>query len=96
MTRRTKTGQKKHDLGVLKSANYYEKQGYKVQADLPGYAKPKSIGHRIPDVFAKKGNKEIIVEVETKQSVNTDDKQQEKFQNYADRSNNRKFKTKIV
>lgn len=96
MGKRTKTGQAKHDNGVLKSIKYYESQSYKVKADLPNYEKPKSINGCIPDAIIKKGKKEIILEVETKKTLNSDEKQRNKFQNYASRSKNRKFRTKVV
>jgi len=94
--KRTKIGQKKHDEGVLRSANYYEKLGFKVAVDLPGHKKPKEISGFIPDIIAKKGGEEIIIEVETRKTIISDKEQQEKFKKYAGRSNNRKFRTKIV
>jgi len=41
MNKRTKTGQKKHDESVLKSAEWYKKHGFITKADLPGWNKPK-------------------------------------------------------
>lgn len=95
MTKRTKIGQKKHDEALLKSVKYYEDQGFKVMADLPGGEKPKEIKGFIPDLIAKKGGKEIILEVETKTSVKQDKDQLEAFEQYADNSKNRKFRKKI-
>ena len=54
MNKQTKTGQKKHDSAVLKTAQWYENNGYKVKADLPDYNKPKKIGGFIPDLIVKK------------------------------------------
>jgi len=96
MRRRTKTGQREHDNAVLRSAEWYKGQGYKVKADLPGWEKPKKIGGFIPDWIAKKGKKEIIGEVETEGSNETDEEQQEAFKEYAKRKKERGFKKKIV
>lgn len=93
---RTKAGQKKHDERVLKSAEYYEKQGYKVSVDLPNHDKPKKIGGFIPDLIAKKKGEEIIVEIETKSTIKSDKDQHQAFKEYADKSEGRKFKKKIV
>jgi len=94
--KKTKTGQKKHDNGVLKSVEYYKSIGYKVFADLPNYEKPKKISGFIPDVIARKGRKEVIIEVETKKTLVSDQDQQEAFKKYANKSSNRKFRKKIV
>ncbi|MBU4561875.1 hypothetical protein KKB17_00505 [bacterium] len=56
MNKRTKTGQKKHDESVLRSAGWYKKHGFRTNADLPGWNKPKKIGGFIPDLIAKKAN----------------------------------------
>jgi len=45
---RTKTGQRKHDESVSRSAEWYKKHGFKIKADLPGWNKPKKIGGFIP------------------------------------------------
>jgi len=57
MSKRTKTGQKKHDESVLRSAGWYKKHGFRTNADLPGWNKPKKIGGFIPDLIAKKRQK---------------------------------------
>jgi len=92
MPKRTKTGQRKHDNTVLRSAEWYKGQGYKVKADLPGWEKPKKIGGFIPDLIAKKGNKEI----ETKDTNKKNKKQQEAFEEYAGKKRSREFKKKII
>lgn len=96
MPKRTKTGQNKHDNAVSRSAKWYENQGFKVKADLPGWEKPKNIGGFIPDLIAKKGKKEIIKEIETKDTNEKDKKQHEAFKGYANRKKGREFKKKIV
>ena len=96
MKKRTKIGQKKHDEGVKRSAEWYKKQGFKVKSDLPGEKKPKKIGGFIPDIIAKKGAAEVIIEIETKQSANTDKEQQQAFRDYANKNRNRNFRKKII
>ncbi|MEX2410136.1 MAG: hypothetical protein WD607_01985 [Candidatus Paceibacterota bacterium] len=96
MTKRSKRQQNKHDKAVEKSAEYYKKQGYKVEADIKGFKKPKNISGRIPDVRAVKKGDEAIIEVETKKSLDKDKKQREKFKKYADRSKNRRFRKRII
>lgn len=96
MLKRTKTGQKKHDNAVLRSAKWYKSQGFKVKADLPEWKKPKNIGGFIPDLTVKKGKKEIIKEIETKDTNEKDKKQHEAFKAYANRKKGREFRKKIV
>ena len=48
MNKRTKTGQRKHDESVSRSAEWYKKNGFITRADLPGWKKPKKIGGFIP------------------------------------------------
>jgi hypothetical protein len=96
MNKRTKTGQKKHDESVLRSVKWYEGRGYKVNADLPDYNKPKNIGGYIPDLIAKKGKKEIILEVESKNTNKSDTDQQKAFKKYSKREEERTFRKKII
>ena len=96
MTKRTKTGQKKHDESVLRSAEWYKKHGFITKADLPGWNKPEKIGGFIPDLIAKKGKKEIILEVETKNTDESDTDQQKAFKKYSKREEERTFRKKIL
>ena len=96
MSKRGKGGKSRHDKSVSKSAEWYENQGYKVKADIEGWDKPKTIGGYRPDLIAKKGKKEVILEVETPQTVKKDYKQWQAFKEYADRKKQRKAKKKIV
>ena len=96
MNKRTKTGQKKHDDSVLRSAEWYKKNGFITKADLPGWKKPKKIGGFIPDIIAKKGKKEIILEVETKNTGKSDADQQKAFKKYSEREEGRTFRKKII
>ena len=95
---RTKRSQSKHDAEVKRIAIEFEKKGYDVKADIQGYSRPETIGGYRPDVFAQKGKKRKIVEVETSESVKCarDVAQQQAFRNAANRSNNTTFKRTIV
>ena len=78
MQKRTKTGQAKHDKKVLQRAEYYKKKGASyVRVDLPGQVKPPKLGGKIPDLYIRLNGELIVEEIETKQSLNTDKKQQE-------------------
>lgn len=94
--KRTKTGQKAHDQAVRRSAAQYRGQGFKVSVDLPGEPKPKSIGGFRPDLIAKKGKKEIIVEIETPETAKIDKDQHDAFRGYANRKAARKFRKRIT
>jgi len=96
MNKRTKTGKKKHDNSVLRSAEWYRKHGFITKADLPGWNKPKKIGGFIPDIIARKGKKEIILEVENKNTDKSDADQQKAFKKYSKREKERTFRKKII
>ena len=95
---RSKHSQSKHDAEVRRTAKKYKEQGYKVEADVSGFDQPSTIGGFRPDVVAKKGNKRVIVEVETPDSVDSarDQKQQKAFSQTAERSSNTKFTRKVT
>lgn len=96
MGKRNEKQQSAHDEAVKKSAEYYEEQGYAVQADIKGFKKPKTIKERRPDLIAKKKKETVILEVETKETMETDKKQREMFKKYADSHKNVRFRTKMV
>ncbi len=95
---RPRKSQSKHNQAVKESALKLESQGFNVEADVPGFTQPKTIGGYRPDVVAKKGVKRVIVEVETEDSVDStrDQKQQQVFKQAAKRSKNTKFKRTVV
>jgi hypothetical protein len=68
---RSKTSQSKHDSKVLTEAKKLKREQYDVSADIAGYKKPPSRGGYRPDILATKGNKEVIIEVETPDSVDS-------------------------
>ncbi len=95
---RTPTSQSKHDQEVKRLAIKYQNEGYKVEADLKGFQRPEMVGGFIPDIKVKKGGQEIIIEVETFDSVDStsDLLQKDAFQNWSRQYKKRHFKRKIV
>ena len=77
--------QSKHDMKVKEKANSLTRQGWKVKADVKGYDRPDPIGkyERIPDIQAEKAGARKIIEVETRDSMQRDKKQQETFRRSA-------------
>jgi Holliday junction resolvase len=61
-----------HDRKVRQKANELRNQGWKVDADLNRFEQPDPIGrgNYIPDVFATKGKRTKIIEVDTPNSIN--------------------------
>lgn len=79
MTKRGKIGQAKHDNKVRKELDKLKGEGYRVWADLPDRVRPPKVGGVIPDIYARKGKKLIVEEIETKNTLKSDQKQQEKI-----------------
>jgi len=71
---RKKSSQGTHDRKVRQIANELRNKGYKVQADVSGFDTPNGIGKsgHIPDIYATRGSKEKIVEVDTPGTENSD------------------------
>ena len=87
----------KHNKAVTRVAAGYKSQGYKVSADhVKGYRKPRMIYGKKPDVIATKGAKTRIVEVETRASLRKDSSQRNAFRRFANLSNKRRFRTKVI
>lgn len=95
---RGKASQSKHNRKVREVAKDYERRGYDVSADVPGYPQPPTIGGYRPDLVASKSGQETIVEVETPDSVNSprDVAQQGTFLRAARRSEKRHYKRIIT
>ncbi len=64
----------KHDKRVRKEARRLEREGWNVQADIPGFETPDGIGQggHVPDIVAKKKGAERILEVDTPRTVDKD------------------------
>ncbi len=95
---RTRNSQSKHNKSVQKEANQLEQQGFDVTADIAGFPKPLTIERVRPDIDANKGKKRVIVEVETKDSIDGARAQRKKqaFQKAAKRSRNTTFQQTTV
>lgn len=95
---RSSSSQSKHDALVAQDARELKRLGYEVSADISGYNKPPTIGGYKPDVYASNSKKNIIIEVETPDSVNgeRDLNQKAAFERAARRSPNTTFKRKIA
>jgi len=86
-----------HDKKVKKIAGGYKGQGWKVQADVPGYPKPKNIFGKRPDVIATKGKRIRITEVETCGSYKKDTPQRSAFKRYTNLDpKKRQLRTRIA
>lgn len=96
---RTKENQTKHDNGVIYWANELIQKGWPiVYADLPGKVKPPQIGNHIPDIYAKHINQEIVIEIETDDSVGLEHTKNQllTFTVWKNQFSSRKFLIKIV
>lgn len=91
---RGQPSQSKHNRKMREAARDYKVRGYNVSADVAGYPQPPTIGGYKPDVVARKGGHETIVEVETPDSVNSprDIAQQNAFLRAARRSEKRHYR----
>lgn len=96
MGNRNPEAQSKHDQKVKEIADAYKSESYEVYADIKGYGQPHKRNGYIPDVVAKKNGKEIIIEVETSDSIKTDKEQQNAFRRYANARSNVTFKIEMA
>lgn len=96
--KRSRKSQSQHDRCVRRTANSYKKRGYKVQADIEGFDQPDTISGYRPDVIARKGGHETVVEIETLDSVDTarDEGQQSAFKKHAARSDKRHYRRVVT
>lgn len=96
MLKRTKTGQKQHDLEVLRWAEQKKKEGFSVEADLPKWPRPSKVEGNIPDAFASKGRIKKILEVETPDTLKSDKQQRSGFRKWSATSENKSFQVKVI
>jgi len=94
--RRSKTGQTAHDAKVIATANRYRRDGWRVSADVDGFKQPKTVYNKRPDIIARRGNQERIIEVENTRSMQTDRSQRAAFQRYANNNPNKSFRTLVA
>lgn len=93
MAKRTLKKQSEHDAKVRQIARKLRREGWNVEADIPGFNQPEPIGQddRIPDVHAKKAGAERIVEVETPETMRGDQEQHATFRRSAGQKRRAKF-----
>jgi hypothetical protein len=95
---RSKRSQAAHDRKVRQEADKLKRQSYKVNADVSGFQRPKTISGYRPDIIAIKNKQWRIIEVETEDSKNSarDSSQQQAFRQAADLSENTTFRRVIA
>ena len=88
----------KHDAKVKQLAQELEKQDWAVQAAISGYEQPDAIGKGgyIPDIQAIKKGAERLIEVETKETVESDKKQHTAFRRRAAQKRRTTFRIEVV
>ena len=71
MPKRSKGSQTRHDDAVMREANALKKDGWIVNADIPGFPTPGPVGaeKRVPDIAAQKRGHKRLIEVETPDSL---------------------------
>ncbi len=74
MLKEKNPGQGTHDRKVRQLAKQYEKDKWKVKADIGNYDRPSSIGknNHIPDLELTRRGKTKLIEVDTPNTVNPD------------------------
>ena len=83
-----------HDECVAKWVKIYKDDEWTVQAAIAGYNPPPTIGKKIPDIYATKSSTTNVIEVETDETINTDQAKEQiaTFKKWADESNLRTFR----
>ena len=69
-----------------------------MKADIKGWVKPDTIRGVRPDIVAEKGGHKTVVEVETKDSVNSkrDQQQQKSFKDWSQNSDRKHYKRVVT
>jgi len=95
---RAQYSQTNHDKKVRKLAEYYHRKGYNVQADISGWSMPEVINSYRPDLIITGNFITLVIEVETRDSVNSarDIAQRNAFKSWASRSSQRQFERFVV
>jgi len=98
MSKRITRTQSVHDTEVRKQAERLKRNGWRVEADIPGYARPIGIGQcqRRPDVVASRGSRRRVIEVETPTSLRRDREQQATFRRHASHKANTTFQVVVT
>ncbi|MFH1328162.1 MAG: hypothetical protein ABIH76_04885 [Candidatus Bathyarchaeota archaeon] len=84
MSKRTYDKQSDHDRSIENKAKEWADEGYSVEADLEGWNKPPIVDGNIPDIVAKKtGAMTRVCEIETDDTIETNEKKREILEKYA-------------
>lgn len=85
MAKRSSRSQRRQDRRVREIAETLRRQGWDVQADIPGYSRRDAIGkyNPTPDLRAARRGVEQLVEVETSATLHSHRKQHETFRRRA-------------
>jgi hypothetical protein len=95
LARRDAKAQEAHDKGVHAEALELRRDGWNVLADLPGWTRPPLIAGRRPDIYATKRGHTRIVEIETDEQNDHD--QRSTFRRHAgQKGQNTTFIVKVV
>lgn len=71
--------------------NEYSNQGYEIFADFQGYPRPRIIGNFRPDLIAKRGDREVIIEIASRSEMDKIKTKMEKLAEYADKNKDIRF-----
>jgi hypothetical protein len=93
LPKRSKGSQTRHDDTVKREANALKKDGWIVNADIPGFPTPNPIGaaKRVPDIAAEKRGHRRLIEVETPDSLGSAGEQLSTFRRSAAHDPRTKF-----
>lgn len=89
----------KHRKVIRRIAFAYDREGYEVEADhIKEFETPETCVVMRPDIRARKDGKEIIVEVESENSLGSrrDKMQRHEFSDWAKKGKNRDFRRETV
>ncbi len=98
MPTRTPRKQSEHDTKVRQIARRLRREGWDVDADIPGFDQPDPIGQddRIPDIHARKAGAERIYEVETPETMEADHDQHSTFRRSAGQKRRTNFEVEVT
>jgi hypothetical protein len=66
---RAREAQERHDRMVALVAAQYRERGFAVAAELPGFPPPEPVEGLVPDLVARKEGETVVVEVETRDTL---------------------------
>lgn len=94
--KRSFANQARHNRKILDLAQRYLSLGYQVLADARGWEIPLPINGFRPDLFLIKGNRGLIIEIETFDSFPNAYPQLEAFRRFAEMTRNISFRSLLI